>query len=166
MQMRSYVVLLVLLLVQLMAAWHAKAQDNTITHRVNDSVVLTLERIPFNETAHTVSYEGDFPVAIDGTPIFGTDGDLPKFKLERAELTIGAARYQLQTDHMYNPWFGAGINPNLIYFYKDGSNYHLQVVCSDGAGTYGAEWMMVGDASIRTILTRDERILFEYFGSP
>ena len=33
---------------------------------------------------------------------------------------------------------------------------------SDGAGSYCAEWLIVGKSSIRTVLTNDEW-MFEYF---
>jgi hypothetical protein len=144
----------------------SKAQHETVVHQINDTVELTLVRSTFDPADHHVLADKGFVYAVDGAPIFGTDADLPRFKLHQVTLKMGAFEHALDVDHMYNPWFGEDINPNLIHFFKDGTNHHLQVILSDGAGSYGAEWLIIGESSVRTILTRDERILFEYFGSP
>jgi len=64
---------------------------------------------------------------------------------------------------MYNPWFGEGVYDKLFKIRKDGTEIRITGLFSDGAGSYGAEWLIVGKSSIRTILTKDEWILFEYF---
>jgi hypothetical protein len=63
---------------------------------------------------------------------------------------------------MYNPWFGDGVNEKLFKIQKEGTELKLTGLFSDGAGTYGAEWLIVGKSSIRTSLTKDEWRLFEY----
>ena len=100
---------------------------------------------------------------MNGRPIFGTDGTIPKFTLTKATLTVGRNKYDLQVDNMYNPWFGDGVYDKLFKIRIDGTEIRLTGLFSDGAGSYGAEWLIVGKSSIRTILTKDEWILFEYF---
>jgi len=83
--------------------------------------------------------------------------------LTKATLKIGQNTYDLQVDDMYNPWFGEGVYEGLYKIKKDGTEIRLTGLFFDGAGSYGAAWLIVGKSSIRTILTKDEWILFEYF---
>ena len=136
-------------------------QTYQVKVNINDSTYIILEKIDFDTTEKKIEYFENFLVAINGRPIFGTDGDLPKFTLIKATLTIGKNEYDLQVDDMYNPWFGNGINDRLFKIKKEGNRYQLTGIFSDGAGSYGAEWLIVGKLSIRTILTNDEWI-FEY----
>ena len=128
---------------------------------INDSAYVVMEKIDFDTTKKKIEYFENFPVAINGRPIFGTDGDLPKFTLINATLTIGENEYDLQVDDMYNPWFGNGLNDTLFKIKTEGNRYRLMGIFSDGAGSYEAEWLIIGKSSIRTILTNDEWI-FEY----
>jgi hypothetical protein len=139
-------------------------QAARITVSINDSTHLTMERMEFDKTGKEFEYyDNKFPFSINGRPIFGTDGDLPKYMLAKATLTIGKNKYDLTVDHMYNPWFGDRPSDRFYKLKKDGTVIKLTGLFSDGAGTYGAEWLIIGKSSIRTILTKDEWILFEYF---
>jgi hypothetical protein len=88
---------------------------------------------------------------------------MPKFILSKATLKVGNKTYKLQVDSMYNPWFGNRANEKSFKIENNGNQSILKGIFSDGAGTYGAEWLIFGDASIRTILTNDEGLLFKYF---
>ena len=94
---------------------------------------------------------------------FGTDGNNPKYKLSRAVLIKGKSIYNLQVDNMYNPWFGEKANEKLFKAELDGTNLIIRGLFSDGAGSYGAEWLIAGNTCTRTILSRDEKIIIEYF---
>lgn len=60
---------------------------------------------------------------------------------------------------MYNPWFGDRINENLIGLKIRNGEIKLNGLFSDGAGSYGAEWIFFKESSIRTILSKDEEII-------
>jgi len=153
----------IILIVTILFATATRGQTEQVNVNLNDSTQLTLERVNFDKTGKKFEFYDKFPIAINGRPIFGTDGDFPRFTLTKATLTIGQSEYDLQVDDMYNPWFGSGVNEKLFKIRKDGTEYRLTGLFSDGAGAYGAEWLIVKNSSIRTILTKDEWILFEYF---
>lgn len=153
----------VILIVAILFASATWGQTDQVKVNLNDSTELILERGYFDKTGKELEFFDKFPIAINGRPIFGTDGGFPKFILTKATLKIGHNTYDLQIDDMYDPWFGEGINERLFKVKLDGIEIRLSGLFSDGAGTYGAEWLIVGKSSIRTILTKDERIIFEYF---
>ncbi|ESU20191.1 hypothetical protein FEDK69T_30440 [Flavobacterium enshiense DK69] len=125
---------------------------------------MELERSVFNKAKHEFEYVNkNVLIAIDGIPLFGSDGEMPKYVLSNAILKIGNKTYKLQIDNMYNPWFGNNANGKFFKIENNGNQSVLKGVFSDGAGTYGAEWLIFGNSSIRTILTNDEDILFKYF---
>ncbi|AWV97222.1 hypothetical protein [Arcticibacterium luteifluviistationis] len=140
-------------------------QIDTVTVSLNDSSKVILERTLWDSGSQKVeSYEGRFPYAIDGEIIYGTDGDLPSSKLTSVKLFIGKESYELETKGMFNPWFLDYFNGEHFILKPYGiKGFKLLAYFSDGAGTYGAEWKILEKSSIRTILTNEESILFEYF---
>ena len=132
-------------------------QKNVVSIDINDSVNLKMGRVLFDTTGKTIEYyKGTFPFAIDGRPLFGTDGDIPKYQLSHAILTIGQQKYDLQVDNMYNPWFSNKPYVGLFSIKKDGNQFRLRAIFSDGAGSYMVEWLMVGKSSIMTMITKDD----------
>lgn len=137
-------------------------QVEQTTIDLNDTMCLTLYRVKFDSTGRKFEYnDNKYPYAIDGIPIFGTDGEMPKYKLTKATLTRGNITYNLQVDNMYNPWFGDKPSTNLFKLTINGTDIHLRGFFSDGAGTYVAEWLIIGRSSIRTILTNEEWVFDE-----
>ncbi|MEX2596904.1 MAG: hypothetical protein WEC59_08240 [Salibacteraceae bacterium] len=154
----------IILLVTILFVTKSWGQVDRITVNINDTTHLTMERMEFDETGKEFEYyDNKFPFSINGRPIFGTDGNLPEYTLTKATLTIGKNEYDLQVDNMHNPWFGDSQSEKHFRIKRDGTETKLTGLFSDGAGSYGAEWLIVGKSSIRTILTKDEWILFEYF---
>jgi hypothetical protein len=152
---------LVILALLAMGALRARAQVQRL--QLSKSVVLLLDRRAFAAAQNHVEYARKVPVAINGKPIFGTDGELPKYRLASATLLMNGLRYSLQVDGMYNPWFGTGANAGRIRLLQEGPAFKLQAILSDGAGSYGAEWLLIGSSSIRTILTKEDELLTGYF---
>jgi len=139
------------------------SQAQTATLRLAHGGVLTLQRAPFAAAGKTSgTYHASYQDldAVNGRPVFGTDGELPQYILRKATLLLNGVRYELKVTDMYNPWFGAGLryqpNPDSFRLQKTGIAYRLQALLSDGAGTYMAEWKIVGKAATRTMLTEDE----------
>ena len=128
-----------------------------------DNVTLTLFQEPFDPKGKDIELsESKFVVSIDKKPVFGTDGEIPRTILKKATLTIGTKIYDLQVDGMYNVWLDGYFSDTIFKLKKEGLKYILTGGLSDGAGFYGVEWVIAGRGSIRTILTNDERIVFEY----
>ena len=154
-----------LALLLLLFSTNSWSQNQTVSIKLNTNCTLILERSNFNKANHKFEYYKDnILIAIDGVPLFGTDGEMPKYKLEKATLKVGSKSYRLQTDYMYNPWFGDGPNKELYKIIIHGKDYIIiQGRFSDGAGTYGAEYLIRGNSCFRTILSNDDSILTEYF---
>ena len=141
------------------------SQTITTTFNVNDSIKLTLTRSDFIPDKNQIELnEENVVIGINGRPVFGSDGETPKFVLTNAILKLNNTSYNLQTDDMYNPWFGSLPIERAFIIKTNGPYFYLRSYFSDGAGTYAAEWLFQGKSCIRTILTNDDWI-FEYFGN-
>jgi len=158
----------------LLTNWSVQAQTKQV--RLAFGSVLTLERAPFRVTGNVLKYDvpkhaNEFKslISINGKPVMGTDGEIPKYVLAKATLLLNGHRYNLPVADMYNPWFGAGAaygpNPELFRLLKVGPAYKLQALFSDGAGSYGAEWRLANNTAKRTLLTKDEDGLTNLFES-
>jgi len=142
------------------------SQENIVKIILDESSSLEIHREIFNPKKHLIEYKDNFVISIDNSPLFGTDGGIPKYKLSKAILRIENKQYNLQVDNMYNPWFGDNLNQEFFEIIHHGENYHiLKSIFSDGAGTYAAEWIIEWNSSIRAILTKDETIIISYFNN-
>ncbi len=136
--------------------------DRAIVH-LNDTIQMEMYRIKFDTIGkHFEYYNNKYLLSINSYPLLGTDGEFPKYQLSKAVLTIGKYKYDLQVDNMYNPWFGEKPDDKMFYLKIDGTEIRIRAIFSDGAGTYGAEWLVAGRSSIRSILTNDEEITIGY----
>ena len=153
--------IITLLLLFSLSSW---SQQDSVTITLDKNSSLELSREPFKTEGHQLEYKGNFLVAIDNVPVFGADGEIPKFQLAKAVLTISSKTYALQVDNMYNPWFGKEVNEFLFKIIHDNADMHiLKAQFSDGAGSYAAQWLIEGNASIRDIITKNEIIIESYF---
>lgn len=141
----------------------ASSQTTRSTVKINDSVALTLERIPLDTANSEYNISPSFPHSINGKPVFGADGNIPTFVLTKATLKINDQSFILDVSDMYNPWYGTKPYEKLFSIKEDGNHIYFRGLFSDGAGSYGAEWLIIDDSCIRTILTKSEWIMFEYF---
>ena len=138
-------------------------QSDKAVIQLNDSTTFYLERESFEVNNKTINFQNNIPIGIDKKLLIGADGELPKYKLTKAILNIGNSRIKLQIDDMYNPWFGEKFNRELVKLESEKNSLKLKVIFSDGAGTYLAEWLIIDNVSIRTILSPDENVLVENF---
>lgn len=147
-----------------------QAQVSKASLRLTPHAVLTLEKRPFKAASHTIKYAQKTPVSINDRPIFGTDGELPKFVLTKATLVLNGTAIALPTAGMYEPWSGTEatgqLNPDFFHLVKDGPAYKLQAVFSDGAGSYVAEWRIAGQSATRTVLSADEAVVIGFLQHP
>ena len=160
---------LLLVLALLFPASTIQAQVEKMSLKLNEGATLTLERIPFKAVGKALKfYESKVPhtskflVSIDGQPVFGTDGDLPRYVLSKAVLSLNGRAYNLQVKNMYNPWFGSTAS-EFVTLTRIGSTCKLRAVFSDGAGSYLVEWKVSGNSAVRTLLTADDEIVTAFF---
>jgi hypothetical protein len=131
--------------------------------KLDDNVTLILLQEPFDSKGKDIELsDNKFVISINNKPVFGTDGEIPRTFLKKAILSIGTKTYNLQVDGMYNAWLDGYFNDKTFTLRKEGLKYIVSGGLSDGAGFYGVEWVIAGRGSIRTILSNDERIVFEY----
>lgn len=138
--------------------------QTSTTINLDNNATLTLQREPFDFKKHRIEYDKEeYAITIDGKPIFGTDNKLPRTILNKATLKIESKTYDLQVDSMFDPWVGDRPESNSFRFQKEGQRLRLTARFSDGAGTYAAEWIIINNTSLRTILSNDEIITITYF---
>jgi hypothetical protein len=131
--------------------------------KLNPGLTLHLVREPFDPRMHAVKpckVLGRLEVClIDGRPVLGTDGEMPASKLSRAYVEVGGKTVALDVDCMYNPWFGDSPSPVRMFTTKEAEDgFFVRGSFSDGAGSYVAQWLVVDDSSVRTILSSDEAL--------
>jgi hypothetical protein len=143
---------------------HVNGQEKKVKVQLADNVSLTLIKDSFDSKGKNVEMSDNILISIDNKIVFGTDGEIPRTYLKKATLTIGTRTFDLQVDGMYNPWHEDYFNDKHFRLIMEGPIYKVIGGLSDGAGFYGVEWVVFGQGSIRTILSNDEKIIFEYMG--
>jgi hypothetical protein len=146
----------------LILAAQSFGQQKEIKVKLADNVTLTFVKDTFDPKGKKIEISDNAVISIDKGLVFGTDGEMPRTYLKRATLTIGTRNFQLQVDGMYNPWHEDYFNDRVFKLKTEGTKYIINGGFSDGAGYYGVEWVAFGEGCTRTILTNDEKILFEY----
>ncbi len=88
---------------------------------------------------------------IDGKPVFGTDGEVPRTRLDRATVQVKSRAVELDTSCMYDPWAG---RPDPTSFSAAENEDGVLIT-----GSYFAQWLVVKSGSVRTVLSTDEEML-------
>lgn len=145
----------------------ADGQTSKVVIKLDSSSQLILTKTKFVVKDHKIEFSdnGAYPITIDNKPIFGVDLEMPKTQLISAVLTIGTNKYNLDVSGMFDPWVGDRLFAQQAELKRGWheSGKVLRANLSDGAGSYAVEWLIVGNSSIRTILSNDEWITAEYF---
>jgi hypothetical protein len=140
------------------------SQTDTATVQINDSVSLIMYRTKFDTTNRELVFHPSYGLlAIDGSIALGSDGGIPTYELTRATIRINNRQLELDVSNIFSPWAGATPYDKLFTIKQDGTFLRLRALFSDGAGGYGAEWLIIENSSLRTIITDDEMVLFSYF---
>jgi hypothetical protein len=137
-------------------------QEKELKLKLSDNVTLTFLKDTFDPKGKKIEISYNVVISINNGIVFGTDGEMPRTYLKKATLTIGTEIFDLQVDGMYNPWHEDFFNDQVFKLKMDGAKYVITGGFSDGAGYYGVEWVAYGQGCTRTILTNDEKIIFEY----
>ncbi len=136
-----------------LVAMHAAALDQTVQRMdLGNGVTVTLAMAPFDPEAHDiVQCASGAPCVIDGAPVFGTDGVLPTRTVTLLQVRYDAASVDLDHRGMFNAWSPFDDDrPHLTVMYRDADGLRLRGSFSDGSAAYVAEWLILGDASVRT----------------
>lgn len=115
-------------------------------------IVLTVEIEPFVATAHQLHYCSPQQLcAIDGYPVFGTEGALPRQRLERLRVQVHGQTVALEHRGMFNPWSPIEDRKVAARLIDSGPNgLRIRAEFADGAAAYVAEWLVQGPVSART----------------
>ena len=154
----------------ILPALNTQAQVQRVTFQLNRTASITFEQAPFKAVGKTFKYNESRELnvsksltTINGKPVFGTDGEMPRYILAKATLLLNGHSYHLQTDGMYNPWATAKMKREFIRLTQAGGSYKIQAVFSDGAGSYLAEWQVRNKVAKRTFLTADDELVTGFF---
>jgi hypothetical protein len=99
---------------------------------------------------------------IDKRPVFGTDWELPVSSLDSAKVEINNLLIGLEVSSMFNPWHGRIRQENFV-LEKGEKGLMINGRFSDGAGAYVAQWRIISNKSIRTVLSDDEGVMNSLF---
>lgn len=95
---------------------------------------------------------------INGRTPYGTSFELPKTYVKGIYATYRGRSYSLDTSDMYDAWGKRPLEVRGVIRYFGGScfdvaNCQFRGIFSDGAGSFVAEWRVVGGRAHRTVLT-------------
>lgn len=131
----------------------APAGEPTVRHMdLGDGVAVTLVTEPFDPDGRAIVLcASRVPCVVDGVPVFGTDGALPTREIKALRVIYGGHSADLDHTGMFNAWSPFDDDrPNIAVIHRDADGLRLRGEFSDGSAAYVAEWMVRGDASIRT----------------
>ena len=74
---------------------------------------------------------------------------------------MSGKRIDLDVTCMYDPWPLGNVPPRLVELKRtSGVGLNVRGMFSDAAGTYVAQWFVIDRSSVRSILSRDEKLFF------
>ncbi len=152
-----------LLISALLISFLAAGQANLSTISFDDGIILTGTITPFEKSKHTYDTCGSvfgwkYICLIDGKQWYGTDHDLtlPKNQLTKLIITIQGKEIILETTGMFNVGTENKLQPSKFHVSKNGEEYVLQAILSDGAGTYIVQWKIIKNISQRIKISNNE----------
>lgn len=132
-----------------------------VTVRLLQDVELTGRVVDLDSTQHSIQrcrseHGWDFICTIDGRPFFGMDtgNEPPRNEFVFLYLTLAGQRIDLDVSGMFNPCWDGVIDQGMFDWQFIESGYLLRGYFSDGAGSYIAEWTIIGGSSMRTRIER------------
>lgn len=84
------------------------------------------------------NYQGKWASAIDGRPIWGADGELPKVEVVDINITIDGNEVPIHKVFFSDIYECT----NNFEVYKNGDTYFVYQRNSDGAGSYEIVWVL------------------------
>lgn len=163
---RPYLLVLICLSIASLAAGGPPSPSGgmprQVTFDLGHGLTLRMSASPFDPKQHAIETcqreDSSAVCLIDGKPIFGADGEMPRSRLDKATVDLAGRKVELDTSCMYNPWVASpGKDSFTATPTEDG--FLVTGSFSDGAGSYFAQWLIVKGGSVRTVLSTDEPTL-------
>lgn len=112
---------------------------------------LSIHTEKFDPGAHDIKKCGDYVCIIDKEIVFGADGNIPKYHIQKITFSTEKFTTILDVSGMYEPGItDENIDSNLSIVHYWGDFYKVQGMFSDGSGTYVAQWIVTKNVSTRT----------------
>lgn len=131
-----------------------KSEPNYIVGFIHKSRILPLEKLQgysgneftfeyklsdFDSTNRIVDrHDGKWVTAIDGRPVWGTDGDFPRTKVDDIKVKIEGQEIKIHKI-FYGDIYECD---NNLSIFKNGETYFVHQWNSDGAGAYEIVWVL------------------------
>lgn len=121
----------------------------------DNKIEITVTEKKFDKTKHSLKYYKGNPNQldqIDGKPIFGTDGNIPKREYGSITLKIDTLKIVLPkkaTENLYEP----NLDFTTANYDEATETVYLQALNSDGAGGYAVLWIIEKGIFKRRITT-------------
>jgi hypothetical protein len=144
------------------------AQKNVSTVEVGEQIIVTANINSFDSTKHAydtcdTGFGWKAICLIDGKPWFGSDAgmSLPRNQIIKMSIKIKNKEVPLDVTGMFNANWNNELRKEQFKIQKTEVGYLLSAYFSDGAGTYGAKWLIIKNTSIRTIISNEENVIWE-----
>lgn len=131
-----------------------KSDPNFIVGFIHKSRLLKLEQLEghagkdfnfeyqlsdFDSTNRVIDrQDGKWVTAIDGRPVWGTDGNFPKTQVDNVEVIIDGKEIEIH-EVFYSDIYECD---SRLSIYKNGDTYFAHQLNSDGAGAYEIVWVL------------------------
>lgn len=134
--------------------------DMTSTFTLPSGVEVKIIEAPFQKALFKVEgcSEGDSVCRINGHAPAGIAFGLPKTYVKSITVSFQGRSYSLDVSDMYNAWGSRPLEHKGKIRYFGGKcfnskNCQFRGLFSDAAGTFVAEWRIVNELPVRTVLT-------------
>lgn len=156
-----------LLMAAAFAFWVGQASAGSdVEFLIPSGVQVKIVEASFNKVLFKTSGCGnsDGVCFINGHIPFGVDSDLPKTFVKSIAVLYQGESYSLDVSDMYNAWGNRPLEVKGVIRYFggkcfDAKNCQLRGIFSDAAGSFVAEWRIVGGVPIRTVLTNSNDVV-------
>ncbi|MCB1895565.1 MAG: hypothetical protein H6945_07550 [Zoogloeaceae bacterium] len=132
----------------------AHALDPRQAIALGERIRVVAELHDFNASEHALYYCTEERLClVDGYPVFGTSGTMPKVGFKQLVAVIDNIVVALDHRGMFNPW--SPIDREALQFSlisNDDNGVRIRGEFSDGTAAYVAEWLLVGGVSARVRL--------------
>jgi len=117
-----------------------------------DTITLEISKKQFDPKKNKLQYEKDqniFLEKINGKPIWGTDGEIPKFQYKQMLLQLGKIKIELPQENLFEP----SLENARVYLDNNTKTIYITADNSDGAGGYTVLWIIEDNKFLRQIKT-------------
>jgi hypothetical protein len=136
--------------------------DTTASFTLPSGVQVRIVEAPFEASLFKVvgCSTGESRCLINGQVPFGSGNGLPRTYIKSITVSFKGRSYLLDSSQMFNAWGSRPLAyppPRAVRYFGgncfDSANCQFRGVFSDAGGSFAAEWVIVGGAVVRTILT-------------